>query len=135
MLVGVISVFTAAFALVGGAALEEFDPTMAGMGDLIAAFALVLSIVFIVIAVLNVVAAVGIFTHRSWARWLGIVLAALGVAIGVLALLGLSGDPLAVPTDAVFALAWLIAYAFVIAALAAGSAHFRPIGTRRPDWG
>jgi hypothetical protein len=71
------------------------------------------------------VSAIGIFTHKEWARWLGVALAALGLALGALLALGSIGDPSADVGSWIIVLVWLTAYVAVLFGLIAGGEQFQ----------
>lgn len=105
--------------------LEEID--LAGVGDII----VVAFVIVLIIGILHLASAVGIFMHKQWARILGIVLAVLGTLIGVLGLVG--GSSVAGGMDGselAFPIAIAVGYGFSLFALIAGNNHFRRRYTR-----
>jgi hypothetical protein len=72
-----------------------------------------------------VVGAVGVFVHKAWARWTGLVAAVIGLLFGALMLLGLTEGPTG-GADVLIVLVWVAAYGFATYGLAAGGEHFRP---------
>lgn len=80
--------------------------------------------VLLVVGALQVILGAGIFAHKGWARALGILLALLGILVGIagvgfaLALAPGSSVPL------IAAIVTLLGYAFIFLALTAGGAHF-----------
>jgi hypothetical protein len=107
----------------GSAMLTELDPTYADFGAAAASFVVTVAIVILVVGILEMVAAIGLFVHRAWARWMGIILGIVGVLIGLL-LVAVAFEP---PTDdgfTAFAILWLATHGFAVAALAVGGEHF-----------
>jgi hypothetical protein len=84
-------------------------------------------IVILVIGILHLLAAIFIWAHRDWARYLGLVLAVLGTLLGLAALASprdrsageQAGDPI------VGALFFLVPYAIALIGLILGGKHFR----------
>lgn len=77
--------------------------------------------IFALMGVLQMIAAVGIFLRKSWARYVGIALAIMGTLLGVIVLV----DTLESGGGAVAV--WLLiaaGYAFSLFALIAGASHF-----------
>jgi len=99
--------------------------------DLIAGFIVGLAAILLIIGILEIIGSVGVFVHKGWARWLGIVLATIGLVIGFLVLIGTFLPPAGGAGDVIFALLWLAAHRFVVAALAARGEHFQPAYPRR----
>lgn len=126
LLVGLLSVFGLLVGVAGAAFIEEIDPTFSGAGGAFAAFFVILFGFLLVFAVLHVAAAIGVFAHRSWARWVGIILALLGLLFGGLGLIGVAADPVTAGEGLIVFFIWLTAYGFSLAALAAGGEHFAP---------
>lgn len=81
--------------------------------------------VLIVLGALQVLSGVGVMAHKSWARWLGFVLALLGLLVTVFGVsIGLAvagGFTLAVIIGVVL----LVGYILIVVALLAGGSHFR----------
>jgi hypothetical protein len=75
---------------------------------------------------LHVIAAIGIFAHKNWARALGVLLALLGTLLGAAGVYGAlyftiqDGPMTGLATVVVF----LVAYAFTLLALLLGGSHF-----------
>ncbi len=112
---------------VGGASLlEEIDPTVGGEAAAIAAVLLVFALILLVVGILEIVGAIGVFIHKSWARWTGIVTASVGMVLGLLFLI-VSFAPPASVGDAVLAIIWLGANGFIAAALTVAGDHFQPV--------
>lgn len=115
----------------GAALLEAIDPTLSGEADFIAAVILMVALVLLVMGVLEIASGIGIFIHRSWARWMGVVLATIGVVFGFLLMIGTFVPPATDAGDAVIAIVWLAAHGFAAAALVAAGEHFQPISPGR----
>ena len=67
--------------------------------------------------------AIGIFIHKAWARWTGIVVGMIGALIGLLVITG----GLAPPEDVgmtVFGVIWVATHVLVLVGLALGGGHF-----------
>jgi len=81
--------------------------------------------VLIVTGLLQFIFGVGVMAHKSWGRWLGFLLALIGLAVAVVAVsiaLALSGG-FTVPV--IIAVVALVGYALIVLALLAGGGHFR----------
>lgn len=110
------SIFTSGMDIPG---MEQFGRNAAGaIGGIIA----IVGGVFIVFGVLQVVSGINLFSARSWARILAIVLCVIGALFGLLALLG-SGEPGA-NSSPIFGLILLLANGFVVWALATTGRYF-----------
>ncbi|MEO8625322.1 MAG: hypothetical protein ABI452_01350 [Candidatus Limnocylindrales bacterium] len=66
-----------------------------------------------------------IVAHRNWARWLGVLLALLGLIASVIALSAVLALVPGVSVQLIVASALVVGYAFVLLALIAGGGHFR----------
>lgn len=100
--------------------LEGFD--LSGLSDVF----LVIFGILLVIGILHLVSAIGIFLHKQWARVIGILLAVLGTLIGVLGLVGASNVAASMDgSEWIVPIAMAVGYGFVLFALIAGSSHFR----------
>ena len=112
---------------IGGASLlEEIDPTLTDDGAAVAAVIMAVAVILLVVGILEIVGSIGVFTHKSWGRWAGIVLASVGVVLGLLLTIA-SFAPGGSVGDAVIAIIWLGAHGFVAAALAVAGDHFQPV--------
>jgi hypothetical protein len=84
----------------------------------------VVAVVILIFGVLQILAAIGIWAHKGWGRWLGLIFGVLGTLLGLLAVAtsrsGLSGS-----SNIGGALFVLVPYAFVLIAMIIGGAHFR----------
>jgi hypothetical protein len=78
-----------------------------------------------VLGVLQLLVGAFVLGHRGWARWLGVVLALLGLIFGIVALTSTVALVPGVSVQLIVAIVFLVAYAFVILALIAGGGHFR----------
>ena len=79
----------------------------------------------LVLGILDIISSIGIFLHKGWARWTGIVLGVLGALLGLAVVV----TALEQPFDAgmlIFGLIWVGAHAFAVLGLAVGSRHFAP---------
>jgi hypothetical protein len=81
--------------------------------------------ILMVLGVLELLVGAVILAHRSWARWLGVLLALLGLVVSVLALSAVLALVPGTSAQLVVAIALLIGYAFILLALIAGGGHFR----------
>ncbi len=110
------SIFTSGMDIPG---MEQFGENAAGaIGGVVA----IVGGVFIVFGVLQILSGINLFSARSWARILGIVLCVIGALFGLLALLG-SGNPSA-QASPIFGLILLLANGFVVWALATTGRYF-----------
>ncbi|MEP7378568.1 MAG: hypothetical protein ABI725_03300 [Chloroflexota bacterium] len=74
---------------------------------------------------LQVLVGAVIVAHRNWARWLGVLLALLGLIASVIALSAVLALVAGVSVQLLVASALVVGYAFVLLALIAGGGHFR----------
>jgi hypothetical protein len=81
--------------------------------------------VLMVLGLLQLVVGAVILAHRGWARWLGVLLALLGLLIGVVAVSGAMALVPGVSVQLMISAVLLVGYAFVLLALIAGGSHFR----------
>lgn len=125
-----IAILAIAFVGAGSAFLEQYDPTLSGMGSAVTAVFIVVFGVLLVISLLHFASAIGVFLHKSWARWMGIVLAVLGLLFGLLMLIGSTDSPEATAGALAVVVVWLGAYGLSLIGLAAGGRHF----TRQATW-
>jgi hypothetical protein len=78
-----------------------------------------------VLGVLQLLVGAFVLGHRSWARWLGVLLGLLGLLFSIVGLTSTLALVPGVSVQLIVAIAFLIAYAFVVLALIAGGGHFR----------
>jgi hypothetical protein len=78
-----------------------------------------------VLGVLQLLVGTFVLRHRSWARWLGILVALLGLLLSVVAVTSAMALIPGASVQLIVASAFLIAYAIVFLALIAGGGHFR----------
>jgi hypothetical protein len=78
-----------------------------------------------VFGVLTLLVGAFVLGHRSWARWLGVLLALLGLMFSIVALTSTMALVPGASVQLVVAIAFLVAYALVVLALIAGGGHFR----------
>jgi hypothetical protein len=73
-------------------------------------------------AIAHILAAIGIFGHKRWARWTGLAVGVLGVSVTVLLLLTqMRVGRVSFPIYLV-----ILAYGFTVAVLATRAGHFTP---------
>lgn len=131
VLVGLIGLLLLVVGAGGAELLEYVDPSLGSEAGAVAAVILVFALVFIALGVAEIVSAIGVFVHKSWARWLGVALASIGVVLGLLLLVGTFAGGGGAGGDVVFAIVWLAAHGFAVAALAVAGDHFQPSFPRR----
>ena len=78
-----------------------------------------------VFGVLTLLVGAFVLGHRSWARWLGVLLALFGLLFSIVALTSTLALVPGASVQLVVAIAFLVAYALVVLALIAGGGHFR----------
>jgi hypothetical protein len=81
--------------------------------------------VLMVVGVIQLLASVGVFAHKSWGRWLGVLLSLLGVIVGIVAASTAFALASGVSVGALVAVVILLGYAFALIALLAGGSHFK----------
>jgi hypothetical protein len=81
--------------------------------------------ILMVLGVLQLLVGAVILAHRGWARWLGAVLALLGLLVGVVALSAVLALVPGVSVQLGIAAVLLLGYAYILLALIAGGGHFR----------
>ncbi|MEP7360878.1 MAG: hypothetical protein ABI744_04790 [Chloroflexota bacterium] len=81
--------------------------------------------ILMVVGVLELLVGAVILAHRSWARWLGVLLALLGLVVSVVVLGAVLALVPGTSVQLVVAVALLIGYGFILLALIAGGGHFR----------
>lgn len=122
IVLGVLLAIIFVFALLVFDAIAAFDAAL----QLNRAEADALKVVIggvLVVALVQVIAGIGVLAHREWARIMGIVTAVLGTLVGALAVIAVMAEP--DPPALVFALALLSGYALALFGLIAGAAQFR----------
>ncbi len=82
--------------------------------------------ILIVLGLLQLLVGAVVLAHRNWARWLGVLLALLGLVVSVIALSAVLALVPGVSVQLVVASALVIGYALVLLGLIAGGGHFRP---------
>jgi len=58
------------------------------VGEFIAAIAVAIAVVLAIIGIVTLLTSWGLWTGKSWARWLAIVLMAIGILVGIISLPG-----------------------------------------------
>jgi hypothetical protein len=128
---GALMTLVALLLLVVGAGAASFiaavDPIMADEAGEIGSVILIVGATLLIAGILVIIGAIGILAHKSWARWLGVVIGSIGLVIGFLLLIGTFAAPAGGGGDAIIAIIWLAAHGFVVAALAAAGDHFQPV--------
>ncbi len=128
IVLGVLTAIVGVFALLAASlfssgmnipGMEQFGEGAAGA---IGSVLIVIGAVIIVFGVLQVVSGINLFSARSWARILGIVLAVMGGLFGLLAVIPSSSASNRAP---VFGIILLVAYVFTVWALATTGRYFR----------
>jgi hypothetical protein len=119
-----ISVAVIAIGAAGAQFIDQFDPSFRGLGSAVAAVLVVAFVILLIVSLLHIAAGIGVFMHKSWARWTGIVVAVIGMLFGLLGLLGYTDDPSATAGELLIVVVWLAAYGFSLVGLAAGGRHF-----------
>lgn len=132
---GLIVTAVGAIAVIGGQTIVNLFGTGA-QGDALRSAVTIIAVIILVIGILHLLSGIFTFAHRSWARWVGVILGALGVLFGIASVLGGTGPRTStvingqtVTTDPQSALVTgaviLIAYAIVVLGLIMGGKHFR----------
>ena len=80
--------------------------------------------VLMVLGVLQLLVGAVVLAHRNWARWLGVLLALLGLIVSVIALSAVLALVPGMSVQLIVASVLLVSYAFVVLALTAGGGHF-----------
>lgn len=126
IVLGVLTAIVGVFALLAASlfssgmdipGMEQFGEGAAGA---VGGALVVIGAVIIVFGVLQVVSGINLFSARSWARILGIVLAVIGGLFGLLAAIPSSSAN----SSPVFGLILLVAYAFTVWVLATTGRYF-----------
>ena len=132
LLFGGMVTLGAAIALLGSRMLDPLLPPGPD-GDFFGSVITAASAVFLVVGIIQIVSAIGIWRHRSWGRFLGVILSALWVALGLLLLVGSFGARETMPVDGATgdisssissSLGLVVIYGFVVLALLLGGKHF-----------
>ncbi len=86
----------------------------------------------LVVGLLELIASVGIFGHRGWGRWLGVLLGLLGILSGIAAIVASNGEPIVVNGSTIDlsqntspSAGFVVFYAIVFLGLLFGGGHFR----------
>ena len=110
-------------AMAGSAFIGSIDPTWEELGSAAAVVVAVMAFIILAIGITELVTSIGLFVHKSWARWTGVVISVIGILLGLFMVMA-AYEPPADGGLAAFALVWTAAHAFTAAALAAGGEHF-----------
>jgi hypothetical protein len=127
IVLGVLTAIVGIFALLAaslfssGMQLPGMDQFGEGAAGAVGGILLVIGVVIVVFGVLQVVSGINLFSARSWARILGIVLAVIGGLFGLLAAIPSSSANNSSP---VFGVILLVAYVFTVWALATSGRYF-----------
>ena len=81
--------------------------------------------ILMVLGLLQLLVGAVVLAHRNWARWLGVLLALLGLIVSVIALSAVLALVPGVSVQLMAASTLVIGYALVLLALIAGGGHFR----------
>ena len=132
---GVLTTLIGLFGMIVGSFaatfLEEYIPPEAALEFDIRAVTTVLLVVFgivLVVGILHFLTAIGIFLHKGWARALGIILAVLGLLLGVVGAVGVAQEAASATEagrEAVVPIIVAVSYGLTLFALIAGGNHFR----------
>lgn len=122
IVLGVLLAIIFAFALLVFDAIAGFDAALQLNRAEADAVKVIIGAV-LVVALVQVIAGIGVLAHREWARIIGIVTAVLGTLVGALGVIGVIAEP--DPPALVFALALLGGYALALFGLIAGAVQFR----------
>jgi hypothetical protein len=107
----------------GSAFIQGVDPAWGEFGSAAATVLMFMAVVILAIGVIEIITGIGLFVHKSWARWIGIVISVIGILLGLFMVM-VAYEPPADGGLAAFALVWAAAHAFTAAALGAGGVHF-----------
>lgn len=121
-LVGLVILFVGAAA---GSILPFFSE-FAGQAEAISTAIVVAGTLTLFVSVLGVTSGIGVFAHKSWARWMGVAVGAIGVVLGFLLLIGTFATSAVDTGGLVLSIIWLAVNGFVVVALAVASDHFQP---------
>ncbi|MEA2622759.1 MAG: hypothetical protein QOH61_1669 [Chloroflexota bacterium] len=134
LLYGLLVTLAGAAILVVRSLLDDAITSAIGDGSLTATDARTLrdvivgvAVVILIIGILHLLAAIGIWAHKGWGRWLGIIFGVIGTLIGLAALVGVRATPGVTGSrgsDLGSSLLILVPYAFVLIAMIVGGAHF-----------
>jgi hypothetical protein len=106
---------------------------MRGVADNAASVTSLLAGIFVtmlLLGILQIVASVGVLSHRSWGRWLGLLLSVVGIAIGAWLVYRVAQGATPRPSDYFAPVALQISYLITLLALLFPADHFRGTGRR-----
>src|SRR5215203_1256531 len=89
-LVTLVGIGSLLAALVAGSIFDSLD--FPGGGGAVASVIVIFAAIFLAVGILESAAAIGVFVHKSWARWVGIVVGVIGLILGFFTLLGALSD-------------------------------------------
>jgi hypothetical protein len=106
------------------------DSLGSSLADAVTKSIVIVGAVVLIIGILHLLSALGVWLHKSWGRILGILFAILGTLFGLAAVAGAAQKNTGVSTTTtgnsmVVALVFLISYAFVLVVLIIAGGHFR----------
>ena len=81
--------------------------------------------ILMVLGILQLLVGAVVLTHRGWSRWLGVLLALVGLLAGIIAVSAALALVPGVSVQLMIAAVLLLGYAYVLLALIAGGSHFR----------
>lgn len=119
VLLGLPAVFVLLIAVGGALRASQASSDVVGPGDAVFAI-LIVAVAVLLPAVAHILAAIGVFAHKRWARWTGIALSVIGVSVGVLLLL----TQVQVGRVNVLVFVVVLAYGFTAAVLTIRAKHF-----------
>ena len=133
MILGVLLCLGGILFLIGGAALGSGG--FGGLGGALGGAVAVIGVVLLAFGVLEIVTGINLFGGKSWARIVGFILAGIGLLFSLFGLLGsfstqpasdFAGTAATGPnvTNIIINLVVLVAYAYVIYALATAGRYF-----------
>ena len=82
-IIAALEIIAGLFYLLSGVSFAALAPYFVANGEMYTAISGVASGVFIVLAIITFVIAWGLLTGKNWARWIGIIVSALGVLSGL----------------------------------------------------
>jgi energy-coupling factor transporter transmembrane protein EcfT len=120
----VLGALLALTAAAGYDLLVDAEPSIMLIGPEIVTIIIVIAVVLLAAGAASLASAIGVFAHKSWGRWLGVVSSTIGVVVGLLILV----VGLLPPEDSatqVIGVVWAAAHGLAAAGLAVGGRHFQ----------